>query len=171
MECVQKCWSSTTKAENPSSSDIRKTRISSAPLHRLTAYWNIINAISSNFSILRFILTMFRIKKKKKRDDEPLTLRHGAKNVCFEHSSSWFVLTVISFSEAAVRAIKTKLTTEKQTPAPLPAKLRFFKCWKTVQLEPIEFPQEVKLISKHMKDSKQIIVRKIFAQLLQQHFI
>lgn len=98
-------------------------------------------------------------------------LWHGAKNVSFEHSSSWFVLTDISFSEAAVRAIKTKLTTEKQTPAPLPAKLRFFKCWKIVQLESIEFPQEVKLISRHMKDSKQIIVRKIFAQLLQQHFI
>lgn len=36
-----------------------------------------------------------------------------------------------------------------------------------VQLEPVEFPQEVKLISKHMKDSEQIIVKKIFVQLLQ----
>lgn len=45
-------------------------------------------------------------------------LQKGAKNVSFEHSFSGFVLTDISFSEAAVRAIKTKFTTEKQTPAP-----------------------------------------------------
>lgn len=40
-----------------------------------------------------------------------------------------------------------------------------------MQLEPIEFPQEVKLINKHMKDNEQIIVKKIFVQLLQQDFI
>lgn len=40
-----------------------------------------------------------------------------------------------------------------------------------VRPEPAEFPQEVKLISNHVKDSKQIIVRNMFVQFLQQHFI
>lgn len=41
-------------------------------------------------------------------------------------------------------------------------------CWKVVKkLEPNEFPQEAEAISECMKDSKQIIVKKIFVQLFQ----